>query len=101
MMIRYCKLFDLPFERLEGLMARELGNIPVDKVSPDLRSRGPHRHGDFTYVPADSAKAFGTAVLSIISSEWCSNDMIADLSQAILSNDDGWMKWTPLFGPRV
>ena len=93
-MIRYCKLFGLRFERLEGLMAKELGNIPVEKVGPDVRSRGPHRHGDFTYVPADSAKAFGTAVLSIISSDWCSNDMIADLSQAILSNEDGWIHRT-------
>lgn len=94
MMIRYCKLFDLQFERLEGLMARELGNIPDDKVEPDLRSRGPHRRVDFTYVPAHAAKAFGNAVLSILSSDWCGNDTIADLSQAILSNEDGWIHRT-------
>lgn len=90
MLISYCKLFDLDFEILEGLMAKELIK-DTEYGDKDLREHGPHRYGDYTYVPADAEKTFGSAVSSILSAEWCGNMELADLAQAILSNEDAWI----------
>lgn len=91
MKIQYCNLFGLHFDRLEGLMAQELANVAVNR-DPDLRGRGPHRHADYTYVPAEAEKAFGDTVDSILSSNWCSDVVIAKLSQAVLPNEDAWIQ---------
>lgn len=93
MLVEYCKLFGFKFEKLEGLMAKGLVN-ETDTGDPDLRKRGPHRYADFTYVPAEAEKAFGNAVCSILSSGWCNDSQVADLSQAVLSNEDAWIHRT-------
>lgn len=93
MLVEYCSLFGFKFEKLEGVMAKELVS-GADTGDPDLRKRGPHRYADFTYVPAEAEKAFGKAVCSILSSDWCGDLQLADLSQATLSNEDAWIHRT-------
>lgn len=89
-MIKYCALFGFKFDKLEGVIAKGLIELP-DHGDGDSRYRGPHRYADFTYVPADAEKAFGNAVLSILDSEWCDDSKIAKLSQAVLPNEDSWV----------
>ena len=93
MLVEYCEHFGFQFEKLEGLMAKELIN-QTDTGDRDLRKRGPHRYADFTYVPAAAEKAFGNAVSAILSSDWCDNPELAALSQAILPNEDAWIHRT-------
>ncbi|QDV14649.1 hypothetical protein CA51_45570 [Rosistilla oblonga] len=93
MLVEYCGRFGLNFEKLEGLMAKELiGNAVT--FDPDLRKRGPHRYADFTYVPAEAERAFGNAICSILSSRWCGNPQLAKICQATLSNEDAWIHRT-------
>ncbi|MBX3424089.1 MAG: ATP-binding protein [Pirellulales bacterium] len=91
MLLRFCGLFGFRFEKLEGLIAKELID-QVDRSSHDRKQHGPHRHGDFTYVTAQAEKAFGNAVSSILSADWCGNTQIAKLCQAILPNEDAWIQ---------
>jgi hypothetical protein len=88
-LIQYCALFGFRFEKLEGLVAQELIEL-AQQHDGDLRNRGPHRHADFTFVPADAEKAFGNAVLSVLSSTWCDDSQIAELCQAVLPNEESW-----------
>jgi|GEM_PF-5949124 len=93
MLVENCEHFGLDFARLEGLMAKELMRV-ADTGDSDLRKRGPHRYADFTYVPAEAEKAFGNAVCSILSSQWCGHAQLEKLSQAVLSNEDAWIHRT-------
>ena len=90
MLVKYCGFFGFRFEKLDGLIAQELVN-EVNDGNTDLRERGPQRYGDFMYVPAEAEKAFGSAVSSILSSDWCGDTQIAKLGQAVLSNEDSWI----------
>ncbi|MEZ6130792.1 MAG: hypothetical protein R3C59_19150 [Planctomycetaceae bacterium] len=93
MLIEYCGYFGLNFEKLEGLIAKEL----IDNsgtADPDLRRLGPHRYADFTYVPAEAEKAFGKAVCSILSADWCGDLQLAAISQGTLANEDAWVHRT-------
>ena len=93
MLVEYCDHFGLSFEKLEGLMAKEL----IDETNitdQGLLKRGPHRYADFTYVPANAEKAFGIAVCSILSSGWCGDLEVAKMSQATLTNEDAWIHRT-------
>ena len=93
MLVEYCELFGFKFQKLEGLMAKELVN-ETDTSEPVLLKRGPHRYADFTYVKAEAEKAFGKAVCSILSSNWCDTPQLAKISQAVLSNEDAWIHRT-------
>jgi hypothetical protein len=93
MLVEYCRLFGIEFQKLEGLIAKNLAS-EVDTNDPDLQNRGPHRYADFCYVPAEAEKAFGNAVCSILTSELCGYSQLAKISQAILTNEDGWIHRT-------
>jgi len=91
-LVQYCGLFGFEFQCLEGVIAQSLSQLGGgDEGGRDRLAHGPHRYADFVYSPAHPEKAFGNAVISILSSRWCSDTHVADLCQAILPNDDAWI----------
>ncbi|QDT50431.1 hypothetical protein Pan258_44900 [Symmachiella dynata] len=93
MLLEYCEHFGFQFERIRGLIASELIK-ETDMGGSDLQIRGPHRYADSTYNSAEAEKAFGNAVSSIVSSDWCGHTELAELSQATLPNEDAWIHRT-------
>jgi hypothetical protein len=93
-MLTYLEHFGFNFSKLEGLIADGLYQLQ-ELRDPDLKTRGPHRYADFFCTPMDAEKAVGDAVLQIICSDWCSQDVVAALAQGFLGNEDSWIYRTP------
>lgn len=89
-LLEYCRTFGFTFHKLEGLVVKGL-DLFRDNEEVPLLYRGPHRHDDFVIIPPEAEKAVGYAIKNIISADWCSQEMVADLCQALLPNEDSWI----------
>lgn len=89
-MLKYCDIFGIDFSSLTGTIANELYRLP-EMSEWEVKEYGPHRYGDDFCSRLDAELAFGGAVASVLSSDWCDQTIVAKLCQAILPNEDPWI----------
>ena len=89
MLLQYCKVLGFGFDFLNGIIAKELATTQSHDVA--LLKRGPHRHADYVFNTADADRAFGNALSGVISGEWCKQEDLKHLCQAILPAEDAWI----------
>jgi len=87
--LRHC---GFNFSPLEATIGSELLRA-TEPPRPVLK--GPRRHSDVFCAPLDSDRIVGDAIWSVLSTEWCEQEMIPELAQGFLCNEDAWLQRCP------
>ncbi len=82
------------FEPLESVIAERLA-ANSNRCDVGTGRQGPARRNSFFCTNLDEERVVGDAVGSVLSSDWCTQEILTRFAQGFLSNEDAWMQRTP------
>jgi hypothetical protein len=90
------------FASLESEIAQSLLAEPSDADPFAALRREAHRDNDFLCGGLETDKVIGAAIENVLSSEWCSQEILPPLAQGFMDNEDPWvLRHSPLPSPEV